>query len=151
MKKARWSGSLTIRRLPTDHPKNWVIAAPLAVTIDDIKPGWVTTMRILPGLFTDGASNGRLFYTLIGCPFNGKYTPAAVMHDGLYASHVISRKSADRVFRVLMLSLDVSTWRAYAMYAAVRTFGKLAWDGHDAEENARVAKLVTCKTYKDTL
>lgn len=52
-----------------------------------------------------------------------KMNPAAVVHDHLYGSRIVSREMADAVFRDAMLCSGVATWRAWAAWAAVRVFG----------------------------
>lgn len=48
----------------------------------------------------------------------------AVVHDYLYSKKDVSRKLADRVFLEAMnLTKDVSKWRRYIRYLAVRMFG----------------------------
>lgn len=49
--------------------------------------------------------------------------PGAVIHDVLYATGALSREMADAVFRDAMLASGVASWRAWAAWAAVRTFG----------------------------
>lgn len=52
-----------------------------------------------------------------------KMNPAAVIHDELYGSGMVSRAMADAVFREAMLVSGVAAWRAWAAWAAVRAFG----------------------------
>jgi hypothetical protein len=52
-----------------------------------------------------------------------KMNRAAVIHDVLYATGAVSREMADAVFRDAMLASNVARWRAWAAWAAVRTFG----------------------------
>lgn len=48
---------------------------------------------------------------------------AAVVHDKLYDTGLVSRALADAVFREAMLVSKVSAWRAWAAWAAVRSVG----------------------------
>jgi hypothetical protein len=52
-----------------------------------------------------------------------KMNPAAVVHDVLYATGALPREMADAIFRDAMLVLGVASWRAWAAWLAVRTFG----------------------------
>lgn len=52
-----------------------------------------------------------------------KMNPAATIHDLLYSNGAVSRAMADAIFRDAMLASGVATWRAYAAWAAVRSFG----------------------------
>lgn len=88
---------------------------------------------VVPGGFTtDLASIPQALQNL--APKVGKYDSAAVLHDAAYAGalkteegqrvHLI-KPLADRLFLEAMLSLDVPSWRAHAMYFAVRLFGRM--------------------------
>ncbi|AYV94403.1 DUF1353 domain-containing protein [Fusobacterium necrophorum] len=80
------------------------------------------------GFITDGASVPRIFWTLF--PPQGKYTPAAIIHDFLYSEcndTGINRTLADRIFLHIMKELGVSFLKRTAMYRAVRNFGESSW------------------------
>jgi hypothetical protein len=78
------------------------------------------------GFVTDFASVPRFFWRIV--PPWGRYSPAAVVHDYLYATGRVSRAEADRVFLSLMEQLGVPLWKRTVMYRAVRIFGGAAWD-----------------------
>lgn len=71
----------------------------------------------------DGASIPRVFWSLIGGPFEGPYRNASVVHD--YYCDVQSRpwQETHRVFYQAMLCSGVGTIRAKTMYYAVYRFG----------------------------
>jgi hypothetical protein len=75
------------------------------------------------GFVTDGASIPKLFWSVIGGPFDGKYVGAAVIHDVGCVSHKYTWQVTDRMFYYAMLDLDVDTAKAKIMYWAVRKFG----------------------------
>lgn len=54
---------------------------------------------------------------------NDKMNAAAVIHDELYGSGMVSRSKADSVFYEAMLVSGVATWRAMAAYSCVRVLG----------------------------
>lgn len=83
--------------------------------------------RVPEGFTTDFASVPRLLWRLV--PPWGPYSPAAVVHDYLYRTGTGTRPAADAVFLSLMKRLGVPAWKRYAMYAAVRAFGFMAWRG----------------------
>lgn len=83
---------------------------------------------------TDFASVPRFFWRLI--PPWGPYIGAAVVHDWLYATHAMTRQEADAVFLDLMKQLSVAAWKRSVMYAAVRAFGRGAWDSAQARQEA---------------
>jgi hypothetical protein len=80
------------------------------------------------GFETDFASVPRFFWRIV--PPWGKYSPAAVVHDFLYATGVVSRRRADKIFLRAMCQLDVAWWRRQLMYRAVRAFGWIPWNNH---------------------
>lgn len=71
----------------------------------------------------DGASIPKVFWSLIGGPFEGQYRNASVVHD--YYSDVQTRpwQETHRVFYDGMLCSGVGTARAKVMYYAVYRFG----------------------------
>lgn len=73
------------------------------------------------GFITDFASTPRLpiVYWLTG---NTSHR-SAVIHDYLYHTGTVSRKTADKVFLEAMESRGVPKWRRLSMYRAVRLFG----------------------------
>ena len=78
----------------------------------------------------DGASIPRIFWSLIGSPFTGKYRRAALIHDWLYFSQTTKRSYADRVFLEAMKYLGVSFWKRQLMFLAVRFRGWIPWNNH---------------------
>jgi hypothetical protein len=89
------------------------------------------------GFLFDLASIPRAFWWLIS-PFELSIA-APLLHDFLYAhkgdppagsiepARVYSRKQADQLFREVMKIEGVPAWRRGPAYAAVRSFGWLAW------------------------
>jgi len=87
------------------------------------------------GFETDFASVPRIFWRVV--PPWGRYSPAAVVHDYLYATAPVSRKEADKIFLEHMKTLKVKWWRRKAMYRAVRMGGGFAWNKHREEEKRK--------------
>lgn len=85
-------------------------------------------VRIPEGFTCDGASIPRLFWRVIGSPWTGRYTRAAVLHDFLYRRQFCGRKAADKAFLVAMQVEGVSWWKRRLIYYAVRWGGQPAWD-----------------------
>lgn len=48
---------------------------------------------------------------------------AAVLHDYLYTTGEVSRATADAVLREAIIVSGIAQWKAWTMWAAVRTFG----------------------------
>lgn len=83
-------------------------------------------VEVPQGFETDFASVPRFFWRIV--PPWGRYSPAAVVHDYLYATSKVTRAEADHVFLVLMERLGVPAWKRTIMYWAVRLFGGAAWN-----------------------
>ena len=74
----------------------------------------------------DGASIPRLFWGVIGCPFNPRFVKASLYHDICYSGlFKIDRLYADIGLRAMLRKAGVSRWRSYLMYGGVRAFGWL--------------------------
>lgn len=95
----------------------WVLLEPLHYQSDIAK-----MVIIVPrGTVTDFASTPRLpvIYLLAG----NVATMAAVVHDHLYQTGMLSRKMADAVFREASEASGVSWFRRWTMWAGVRLGG----------------------------
>lgn len=100
-------------------------------------------VTIKPGLLTDGASIPKVFWSIIGCPLNGKYVGSALIHDGLYASHVLSKEESDLLFLDMMEDNKVALWRRKLMYWAVKFGGGSAYNSKSAKYIAETKNYVT--------
>ena len=86
------------------------------------------TIEVPVGFISDGASIPRIFWTIIGSPWSGKYAKAAVIHDFLYVRQFYTRKKSDLIFLEGMKVLGVSWWKRKAMYWAVRIASGIPWN-----------------------
>jgi hypothetical protein len=77
------------------------------------------------GFITDGASVPRLCWPLFSP--TGSYLGAAVIHDFLYSSKVLTRKESDLVFLEAMKAAGVGLFTRRLVFAAVRVGGWAAW------------------------
>lgn len=84
---------------------------------------YVTPECTVPkGFVTNGASTGRFLQTLF--PSYYTYFPAAIVHDYMYASGIVPKEEADRIFRYnIEIRLKMSAKYYIPMYYAVRWFG----------------------------
>jgi len=85
------------------------------------------TFTVLAGFETDFASIPKF---LIGLPifkWRDKFNKASVVHDWLYHTKEVDRKTADRIFLEALLVLEIPRWKAYFFYWAVRLFGWTHW------------------------
>jgi hypothetical protein len=99
-------------------PNLWRLTEPL------IYEGTYQEFVVPESFVTDFASVPKLLTWLV--PPYGLYTKAAVLHDYLLQSRMVSRSDADGIFRRAMRELGVSFLRRWMMWAAVRSQGKLA-------------------------
>lgn len=87
-------------------------------------------IKIPTNFISDGASIPKIFYSLIGGRWTGKYVEAAICHDWLYFSQIYSRRKSDRIFLNAMKVLRVSWWKRRMMFYAVRIGGFYPWKRH---------------------
>lgn len=99
-------------------PRLWQLTEPLTYE------GSYQTFIVPESFVTDFASVPKLLTWLV--PPYGLYTKAAVLHDYLLQSHMVTQSDADGIFRRAMRELGVSFLRRWMMWAAVRSQGKLA-------------------------
>ena len=83
------------------------------------------TYVIKSGFITDGGSIPRFYRNVIN-PW-GKYAPIFFIHDGLYLSGKLSRKTSDDVLRKGMRELDAGGYLVWKVHSAVRLFGGLSY------------------------
>jgi hypothetical protein len=102
----------TLMRLTED----WCFA------IDD-KKYWIPK-----GYFYDGASIPRIFWSVIGSPFEPDFWAGALAHDWLYFTHFVTRQVADEVLYQILRQSGVGIVRAKVIWSAVRTCAGFAWE-----------------------
>lgn len=95
----------------------WRVVEPL------VYHGATEEFVIPAGFRTDFASVPRALIWLV--PRYGNYTRAAILHDYLRSSDVVSNADADGIFRRCLREFGVSIPRRYMMWAAVRLGSRL--------------------------
>ena len=115
---------------PLADGKSWVIKKDFGYDVGEEGSG--DTINVPIGFMTDFASVPRPLWWLI--PKWGKYGNAAVIHDYCYWEQSRSRKESDSIFREAMQVLEVSKWKTFLMYWAVRLGGGLAWLGNSRKK-----------------
>lgn len=88
--------------------------------------GW--SGEIPAGFRYDLSSIPRLLWPLIGPHELSVVAP--LIHDWLYRTQTVTRRNADRVFRLTMRDQGVGPCRRKAAWLAVRVFGWAAWRKH---------------------
>ena len=84
-------------------------------------------IRVKKGFDFDGASIPQALWSVYGNPLSGKFRIAALVHDALYASQIVSRELADAIFLDLMKQHEVGYVKRQTMYYAVQTAGWYSW------------------------
>jgi hypothetical protein len=101
-------------------------------------------ITVMKGLEFDGASIPKAFWSIVGSPFTGNYTRSALVHDALYMSESLDRKTCDNIFLDLMRQDGVSLVKRTLMYLAVRVGGYFVWKKHKShmvEVNNRYVRI----------
>ena len=108
---------------PVGHDR-MQLTKPLTVLIVN-QPGVQFVVSIEAGYSFDGASIPRVFWSLIGGPFDPDFQVASCIHDKLCELSVDQRDYQIRVvgdaaFFALLSRRKIARWRLVAMYLAVR-------------------------------
>jgi hypothetical protein len=98
--------------------REMLLTAPFSY-VDSVKLEW----RAPAGARIDGASIPRVFWSLVGGPFEGKYRDASVVHDYETCIRLRPWRAVHRMFYEAMLTRGEAKARAKLMYFAVYHFG----------------------------
>jgi hypothetical protein len=82
-----------------------------------------TSWPVPAGAIVDGASIPRVFWSIIGGPFEGLYREPSVVHDHYCGIRTRPVQAVHSVFFEAMLTSGVPESRAWLMYKAVSKFG----------------------------
>lgn len=110
--------------IPLDRRNGFKLAQDWTYGTFTVPKGFITDLDSIPKI--------PYLYSL----FKGRASWSAVIHDYLYHSGEVSRKSADDLFLLDMKKERIGWLYRHLIYLAVRTFGWLAWN--------RYRKLTTC-------
>jgi hypothetical protein len=97
------------------------------------------------GFKSDGASIPKIFWSIIGSPWTGKYARAALIHDFCYWKQIFTRKISDVIFLDAMEVLRVSLWRRRIMYYSVRFCAWIIWNKHSRELKKKNTNLFSSR------
>lgn len=98
----------------------WQLREDLQVSVCDVD------ITIVAGFITDGASIPESLQFLFPDRTKKPKLPA-IIHDYLYAVHLVDKAEADLIFLELLKRDGVSLIKRWAMYLAVVIFGYHAW------------------------
>ena len=101
-------------------------------------------LSIDAGYTCDGASIPSILWPLLGHPLSSSNLPAALIHDALYATHLLSRAESDRILRDKLIDTGKNRIAAYTIWTGVRMFGFIAWRKDISHINASKL-LITIK------
>lgn len=103
---------------------------------------WRGRTHVIPrGFNYDGASIPWLFRRWIGGKFEPAFMAAALLHDWMYRTQAVSRRSADQAFLAALKLSGVNAVRRRLMYWAVRVGGSNAYNGPRAKPKHRPDSL----------
>jgi len=77
------------------------------------------------GFRTDGSSIPKFFWSFTNAPFVGKHKFAALIHDWLCHTKIVSRKEADEIFKEALVEYGVKRFTVNYMYQAVKGWSKV--------------------------
>lgn len=125
------TGALRTEHLPTRRRRRWIRLFTREFPFKRLVEEFAVMVRgrvitVPAGFVTNYASTPWFVWWI--CPPDGDYTPAAVVHDWLYDTGIVTRAEADRIFLELMRGLGVPRFQRRAMYRALRLFGWMAWN-----------------------
>ena len=111
-----------------------------------VMPFLAVAISIRQGFRTDGASIPQRLRRFIGHPFDHVRLIAAVVHDAIYATHLVPRIVADWIYFVALRRCShMPRAYAFAEFLALRKGGKEAWNEKTPESIERNRKLVSVK------
>ena len=97
--------------------------------LSDFCVEWNDKLVTVPaGFGYNGASIPKALFQIMGTPFNPRYMEASCVHDWLYYTHLLKRRTeADRLFRSMLLESGVNKTIANNLFQAVYVFGGMFW------------------------
>ena len=119
----------------------YYLRAPLEWRPNDIN-SLLPSVIVPSGFVTDLASIPREFWTFL--PRDGRYMPAAIIHDYLYWEQQISKSISDSILNLAMQDLNVGSVTTALIYGAVRLpFGEWAWKNNTDLKLAGEKRILT--------
>ena len=114
----KFSYDLRVHKLPNGR---WELLAPITYEVPGIGP-----VTVPAGFDTDFASVPRLpfMFWLLG----DRADYAAVIHDYLYRTGIVSRSVADKVFRTIAEEEGLGFFARWSMWAGLRVGGWTSYD-----------------------
>lgn len=102
-------------------------------------PGAGAAWIVPQGFRTDFASVPGIFRGVLDS--DNLVSPAALIHDWLYSSQLVDRKTADDIFRAALLANGVPAWKARVYWLGVRAGGWTKWGKRPEEASDMLEAL----------
>ena len=119
---SKFEGDLRVKYIGrTEGRSQWMLTKPFGYTSDK----YDTSIMVPEGFVTDFASVPRMPLTWLLAGGIGQ--KSAVIHDYMYVNALKTRKLADAMFYESLGVMEVSQWRRYLMWLAVRVGGTGAY------------------------
>jgi hypothetical protein len=117
---AEYQGTLILR--PLDDAPLMEVQQPFGY-----KDAGGTIWAVPEKALVDGASIPRIFWSILGGPWDGRYRNASVVHDWFCAVRIMPWQATHRMFYEAMLTSGTDAALAKTMFLAVRYCGP-SWD-----------------------
>lgn len=117
---AHYLGELILK--PLDSDRLMEVQKPFGYS-DEAGTMWAVPTKAL----VDGASIPRVFWSILGGPWDGRYRDASVVHDWFCAVRIMPWQATHRMFYEAMLTSGTDATLAKTMFLAVRYCGP-SWD-----------------------
>lgn len=121
----------------TNEENVWITLSPMFYELKDGR-----TVCIRAGFKTDLASIPRCLWNLYP-PFDVEYRAAAILHDGLYASELLTRQECDWLLLEAMQTQGNGWWARNVFWSAVRLGGASVWSKHTGESRTEARRYVS--------
>lgn len=90
------------------------------------------------GYVCDGASIPRLFWSIVGSPFDPINVVGAWAHDYIYLTHLTDRNTADEVAFQIWRQAGMTLRKARVMWFAVNKFAGFAWKNNESDKKSLI-------------
>ena len=99
---------------------------PISWTPNENQASRFQAVQVPKGFVSDLASIPRAFYSLLRP--DGTYAYAAIIHDYLYWTQSVNRKTADEILKNSMEDFEVGPATIRTIFTAIRAAGEFAWN-----------------------
>lgn len=124
MEYGRFEGPVRVEWMRGDQSDREMKLLEDLIYVDPKGKRWIAKK----GYVTDGATIPKVFWSLVGGPFDGQYREAAVIHDQYCDTKSEPSKDVHRIFYYANRASGVPQLKSKILYAAVRIGGP-KWGG----------------------